>query len=243
MPANIWMQKPCQHAKSLQYKFVMAEEELLHDNTVELNPPVSATPPSPTLLLLQDPHWQDQHGPPQDLPPPRAVRRLAFEAVEMQQASNSLQGCNCVRRVLSVPHIWSARKLRIRHRPSSTSLSIGWRRTKGRSGNCQCLGTRRSAIGSKAWPGRQRTGPTGLQLRRLRPPRARINTSLTLNRRTSAAAPPLAPQTIAASMPLDCKRAAHTTFMRVLTSETLSGHVVLGFTTNIISTRLDWLYQ
>jgi hypothetical protein len=55
----------------------------------ELNPTLSATPPSPPLLPLQDP--QDQHGPPQDLPPPRTVRRLALETVDMQQASDSLQ--------------------------------------------------------------------------------------------------------------------------------------------------------
>ena len=83
------MRERCQHARSLQYKIRLAEEELLLDNTVELNPPVSATQPSPPLLPLQDP--QDQHGPPQDLPPPRAIRRLALETVEMQQASDSLE--------------------------------------------------------------------------------------------------------------------------------------------------------
>jgi hypothetical protein len=83
------MRKRCQHARSLQYKLRLAEEELLHDNAVELNPPVSATLLSPPLLPLQDP--QDQHGKPQDFPPRRAVRRLALETVEMQQASDSLQ--------------------------------------------------------------------------------------------------------------------------------------------------------
>jgi hypothetical protein len=37
------------------------------------------------------------------------------------------------------------------------------------------------------------------------------------------------------TMPLECKRAAHTIFMRVLTSETLSGHVVSGICTTLIT--------
>jgi hypothetical protein len=58
----------------------------LHDNAVESNLPLSATPPpSPPLLLFQDP----QDLPPQDPLPPQAVRRLAFETVEMQQATDS----------------------------------------------------------------------------------------------------------------------------------------------------------
>jgi hypothetical protein len=86
-PANIRMQKCCQHARTLQYKLTLAEEELLHDNTVDSNEPVPATQPlSQQMLLFQDP--QDQ--PPQDPPPPHAARRLALEAMEMQQAVDYL---------------------------------------------------------------------------------------------------------------------------------------------------------
>jgi hypothetical protein len=68
-------------------KLTLAEKELLHDSTVEYNPPVSATQQqSPPLLLLQ--HPQDQQ--PQDPTPPHTVRHLALETVEMQQATYSL---------------------------------------------------------------------------------------------------------------------------------------------------------
>jgi hypothetical protein len=79
------MRKRCLHARTLQYKLTLAEEDQLYDNAVESNLPVSVTPPpSPPLLLFQD--SQDQ--PPKDLPPPRAVRRLALETAEIQQATD-----------------------------------------------------------------------------------------------------------------------------------------------------------
>jgi hypothetical protein len=53
MPANVWMRKHCQHARTLQYKLTLAEEDQLHAIDVESNLPVSATPPpSPPLLLF-----------------------------------------------------------------------------------------------------------------------------------------------------------------------------------------------
>jgi hypothetical protein len=150
------------------------------DNAVELNPPVSATQPSPPLLPLQDP--QDQHGPPQDLPPPRAIRCLALETVEMQQASDSLE-------------------LRLPTRsPKRSENLVGEEAQDPASPVVYCSQYRMEEyewqIGplpgnekvGEAWPRRQRTGPTGLQLCRLPPPRARINTSQTQNWRTAGAA-------------------------------------------------------
>ena len=91
-PANIRMRKRCQHAKTLQYKAKMAEKERLYDSAVEStqsNPPVSATP-IPSSPLLPFPSQDPQDPPPQDPPPSRAVRRLALESMEMQQAIDSL---------------------------------------------------------------------------------------------------------------------------------------------------------
>ena len=88
-PANIRMRKRGQHAKTLQYKSTIAERERLYDNAVESNPPVSATP-IPSSPLLPFPSQDPQDPPPQDPPPSRAVRRLALESMEMQQAIDSL---------------------------------------------------------------------------------------------------------------------------------------------------------
>jgi hypothetical protein len=52
-PANIRMRKRCQHARSLQNKLRLAEEELLHDNAVKLNPPVKKTWGFPSQFINQ----------------------------------------------------------------------------------------------------------------------------------------------------------------------------------------------
>ena len=69
---NIRMQKRSQHANHLQNILRLAEEERLHDNAVESEPSMSATP-SPSLPL----------PPPLPLPMPpsphRTVRRLTME--------------------------------------------------------------------------------------------------------------------------------------------------------------------
>jgi hypothetical protein len=44
-------------------------------------------------------------------------------------------------------------------------------------------------------------------------------------------------------MSQDCKRAAHTTYMLVLTSEALYGHVVSGFTTNEMQVCIEFIMQ
>jgi hypothetical protein len=81
----------CQHAKNVQYKLRLAEEEKLQDNTVEHNLPLSVTQPlSPPPRLccsfkLQDP--PQSQGP----PPPHTVCSLAFwpPTMEMQQATTT----------------------------------------------------------------------------------------------------------------------------------------------------------
>ena len=79
--------------------------------------------------------------------PPNPVRCLASSAQQVHPQPNR-------------PRL---RTRSLRHRQSSTALSIGWRSTSGRTGHC--LGTKRSGSGSAMC--RQHTRPTVLQLCRL----------------------------------------------------------------------------
>ena len=63
---NIWMQKRRQYANHLQHTLRLAEEECLHDNTVESEPSMSATP-SQSLPL--PPPLQPPMPPPRRPPP------------------------------------------------------------------------------------------------------------------------------------------------------------------------------
>ena len=67
----------------------MAEKERLYDNALESNPPESATPLPSSPPLLPFPIQDPQDQPPQD-PPSRAVRRLALESMDVQQAAYSV---------------------------------------------------------------------------------------------------------------------------------------------------------
>ena len=67
----------------------MAEKERLYDNALESNSPESATPLPSSPPLLPFPIQDPQGQPPQD-PPSRAVRRLALENMDVQQAADSM---------------------------------------------------------------------------------------------------------------------------------------------------------